>query len=44
VWKKRSARQNHTFSEACDFPNPWLMKPAKSPEAKLYMTQEHITA
>ena len=20
VWKKRSARQNHTFSEACDFP------------------------
>jgi hypothetical protein len=44
VWKKRSARQNHTFIEACDFPYPWLMKPAESPERKLYMTREHIAA
>src|SRR5579864_740562 len=26
VWKKRSARQNHTFSETCDFPKPFVMK------------------
>src|SRR5216110_2550071 len=32
VWKKRSARQNHTLSEACDLPYPSFMKLAGFPQ------------
>src|SRR6266581_7469074 len=38
VWKKRSARQNHTFSEAFDFPNPCLMNLLAFPSPLLYTT------
>src|SRR5437588_4936686 len=38
VWKKRSARQNHTFSEACDFPKPFGMKLRIPPGRSLYTT------